>query len=93
MGDPVHAIFKGRVVFADYLRGQGLLMIVDHGGGYLSLYAHNQSLLKQTGDLVEAGQAIATLGNSGGQASAGLYFELRYNQQPTDPKPWLRKAA
>jgi murein hydrolase activator len=93
LGAPVRAVHRGRVVFADYLRGHGLLIILDHGGGYLSLYAHNQSLNKSVGDAVESGQVIATLGNTGGQPTAGLYFELRYNGQPTDPKPWLRTSA
>ncbi len=93
MGAPVKAIARGKVVFADYLKGHGLLIIVDHGQGYLSLYAHNQSLAKKIGEPVEAGTVIASLGNTGGQADAGLYFELRHNGQPTNPKPWLKKSA
>lgn len=93
MGAPVKAIARGKVVFADYLKGHGLLIIIDHGQGYLSLYAHNQSLLKKMGEAVEAGSVIASLGNTGGQADAGLYFELRHNGQPTNPKPWLKKSA
>lgn len=93
MGAPVKAIARGKVVFADYLKGHGLLIIIDHGQGYLSLYAHNQSLNKKMGDAVEAGSVIAALGNTGGQTDAGLYFELRHNGQPTNPKPWLKKSA
>lgn len=92
-GNPVYAVHQGRVVFADYLRGQGLLLIIDHGAGFMSLYAHNQSLFKNLGDWVNAGEHVASVGQSGGQASSGLYFELRYKGEPTDPRPWLRKAA
>lgn len=92
-GHPVHAVYQGRVVFADYLRGQGLLLIVDHGAGFMSLYAHNQTLFKNLGDWVKAGEQVASVGNSGGQDSAGLYFELRFKGEPTDPRPWLKKSA
>lgn len=92
-GNPVYAVHQGRVVFADYLRGQGLLLIIDHGSGFMSLYAHNQSLFKNLGDWVNAGEQVASVGQSGGQANSGLYFELRYKGEPTDPRPWLRKAA
>lgn len=89
-GDSVLSIHNGRVVFADWLRGAGLLIIVDHGGGYLSLYAHNQSLLRAEGDWVKGGEAVATVGNSGGQRQAGLYFEIRYKGRPTDPRSWCK---
>ncbi|MBQ0758376.1 MAG: septal ring factor EnvC (AmiA/AmiB activator) [Zhongshania sp.] len=89
-GDSVISIHNGRVVFADWLRGAGLLIIVDHGGGYLSLYAHNQSLLRSEGDWVKGGEAVATVGNSGGQRQAGLYFEIRYKGRPTDPRSWCQ---
>ncbi len=89
-GTNVSAIHHGRVVFADYLRGQGLLLIIDHGDGYLSLYGHNQSLLKEPGDWVSSGETIARVGNSGGQNQAGLYFEIRHNGKPTDPTKWCR---
>lgn len=92
-GTPVYSIHHGRVVFSDYLRGQGLLIIVDHGDGYMSLYAHNQVLYKELGDWVSAGEQIAAAGVSGGQQSARLYFELRHQGKPTNPKPWLKKAA
>ncbi|MGH1372268.1 MAG: murein hydrolase activator EnvC family protein [Cellvibrionaceae bacterium] len=90
-GSSVDAIHHGRVVFSDYLRGHGLLVIVDHGDGYLSLYAHNQSLLKETGDWVSSGETIARVGNTGGQAQTGLYFEIRHQGKPTDPIKWCRK--
>ena len=75
-----------------WLRLAGLLLIVDHGEGYLSLYAHNQSLLKNTGDSVKAGETIASVGNSGGQAEPGLYFEIRHNGKPIDPGGWLARS-
>jgi len=92
-GNPVYAVHQGRVVFADYLRGQGLLLIIDHGAGFMTLYAHNQALFKNLGDWVNAGEQVASVGQSGGQSNFGLYFELRYKGEPTDPRPWLRKAA
>lgn len=91
-GETVRAIHHGKVVFADWLRGSGLLLIVDHGGGFLSLYAHNQTLLRNVGDSVRAGDAIATVGSSGGQAQAGLYFEIRHKGVPADPAQWCRRA-
>ena len=92
VGSHVSAIHHGRVVFSDYLRGHGLLMIVDHGDGYMSLYAHNQALLKDNGDWVSSGEVIARVGDSGGQNQAGLYFEIRHQGQPTNPSIWCRKA-
>lgn len=92
MGNSVVAVHHGRVVFADYFGGHGLLVIVDHGEGYLSLYAHNQNLLKKAGEPVRAGEAIATVGNSGGQASTGLYFEIRHSGKPIDPGGWLARG-
>jgi septal ring factor EnvC (AmiA/AmiB activator) len=89
-GSQVHAVHGGRVVFADWLRGAGLLVILDHGNGYLSLYGHNQSLLKDAGDVVKAGEAISTVGNSGGQDSAALYFGIRQQGRPIDPAQWCR---
>mgnify|MGYP001246837690 CR=1 FL=1 len=89
-GAQVRAIHGGRVVFADWLRGAGLLLIVDHGNGYLSLYGHNQSLLRAPGDIVRAGEPIATVGNSGGQEQAALYFAIRHNGRPSDPAQWCR---
>lgn len=92
MGNQVIAVHHGRVVFADYFGGHGLLVIVDHGEGYLSLYAHNQSLLKKAGEPVQAGEPIANVGNSGGQASTGLYFEIRHQGRPIDPGGWLARG-
>jgi len=89
-GTPVHAVSHGRVVFADWLRGYGLMIILDHGDGYLSLYGCNETLLKDVGDWVNAGETIATSGASGGQKMPGLYFEVRAKGQPVDPKAWLR---
>ena len=89
-GTAVHAVSHGRIVFADWLRGYGLMIIVDHGDGYLSLYGCNETLLKDVGDWVNAGETIATSGASGGQKTPGLYFEVRAKGQPVDPKAWLR---
>lgn len=91
-GSRVEAIHYGRVVFSDWLRGSGLLVIIDHGDGYMSLYAHNQSLLKEIGDWVNPGDIIATVGNSGGQQQAGLYFEIRHKGKPTDPRHWCKRV-
>lgn len=89
-GQQVRAVGSGEVVFADWLRGFGNLLIIDHGGGYLSLYSNNESLYKQVGDIVRAGDVIATVGNTGGQEESGLYFELRHQGQPFDPLSWVR---
>jgi septal ring factor EnvC (AmiA/AmiB activator) len=88
-GSPVRAVHGGRVVFADWLRGSGLLLIIDHGEGYMSLYAHNETLTRKTGAWVNAGESIATVGNSGGQAETGIYFEIRYNGTPQNPGDWF----
>ena len=87
----MQAVRAGRVAYADWLKGYGLLLILDHGGGYMSLYAFNDTLLKNAGDAVEAGEAIATLGSSGGQGRPALYFELRRDGQPQDPRSWLQR--
>ena len=87
-GEPVYAVHPGRVVFSDWLRGFGLLLIINHGDGYMSLYGHNQALYREIGDLVIAGDVIATVGNSGGQGNAGLYFEIRIAGKPSDPLIW-----
>ncbi|SDU92876.1 murein hydrolase activator EnvC family protein [Pseudomonas sihuiensis] len=89
-GSQVRAVHGGRVVFADWLRGAGLLVILDHGNGYLSLYGHNQNLLKSAGDVVKAGDPIATVGSSGGQETSALYFAIRQNGRPSDPAQWCR---
>jgi septal ring factor EnvC (AmiA/AmiB activator) len=90
-GSEVQAIAHGRVAYADWLRGFGLLIIVDHGEGFMSLYAHNEALLRDEGDWVQAGTALARAGASGGAEQSGLYFELRKNGQPLDPRLWLQK--
>lgn len=87
-GNEVRAIADGQVVFADWLRGFGNLMIVDHGNGYMTLYGNNQALLKKVGDAVTAGDNIAAVGNSGGNEEAGLYFEIRHQSVPFDPLSW-----
>lgn len=87
-GSEVKAVAAGRIVFADWLRGFGNLIIVDHGEGYMSLYGNNQAILKQSGDSVRAGDTIAYVGNSGGNESHGLYYELRRQSKPFDPLQW-----
>ncbi len=89
-GDTVHAVHYGRVVFSDWLRGFGLLMIISHGEGYMSLYGHNQVLYRETGDWVTAGDMIAAVGDTGGQERSGLYFEIRIAGKPTDPQRWCK---
>jgi len=91
-GKEIRAISHGRVAYADWLRGYGLLLILDHGDGYMSLYGHNQSLFKETGEWVEAGEVIASVGRSGGQQQAGLYFEIRHNGKPSNPTSWCKKG-
>ena len=88
VGSEVKAVANGRVVFADWMRGFGNLVIVDHGGGYMSLYGNNQAILKQEGEEVSAGDTIAAVGNSGGNESNGLYYELRRQSKPFDPLSW-----
>ncbi|UCD70379.1 MAG: peptidoglycan DD-metalloendopeptidase family protein [Betaproteobacteria bacterium] len=89
-GDGVKAIAPGQVVYADWLRGFGNLMILDHGAGFMSLYGNNEALFRRVGDQLGAGDTIASVGNSGGNAQSGLYFELRRNGRPFDPLPWVR---
>jgi septal ring factor EnvC (AmiA/AmiB activator) len=90
-GTKVAAIHHGRVVYADWLRGSGLLIIIDHGEGYMSLYAHNQSLLRDVGEWVSAGTSISTVGSTGGKDSSALYFEVRSKGKPTNPASWCRR--
>lgn len=89
-GTPVRAVFRGRIAYADWLRGFGLLLILEHGDGYMTLYGHNQSLQKQAGEWVEVGETIARVGNTGDAPQAGLYFEIRHNGEPRDPLLWCR---
>ncbi len=88
-GLPVDAVYPGKVVFSDWLKGYGLLIIIDHGRGYMTLYAHNQALFKQTGENVEQGEQIATVGHSGGLKENGLYFEVRHRGKAISPLDWL----
>ncbi|MGX5729326.1 murein hydrolase activator EnvC family protein [Pseudoxanthomonas beigongshangi] len=90
-GSTVIAVADGTVVFSEWMTGYGLILIVDHGNGYMSLYAHNESLLRDTGDRVKRGDAVAKVGTSGGQGTPALYFELRRNGQPVDPGSWLQR--
>jgi septal ring factor EnvC (AmiA/AmiB activator) len=91
-GAPVKAVCQGRVIYADWLPGLGLLTIVDHGDGYLSLYGHNERLYKAAGEPVTAGEPIAAAGDSGGSSRPELYFEIRKGGKPVDPRPWFRAA-
>ena len=90
-GQEVRAVAAGRVVFADWLRGFGNLAVIDHGDGYMSVYGNNDALLKQTGDRVQGGEALASVGNSGGNPESGLYFELRHRGKPFDPMVWVAR--
>jgi septal ring factor EnvC (AmiA/AmiB activator) len=88
-GSDVHAVSHGQVVFADWFRGFGLLIILEHGDGYMSLYGYNQSLHKEVGDWVSSGELISSVGVSGGQRAPGLYFELRHRGRPVNPMAWF----
>ncbi|HEY5623936.1 MAG TPA: peptidoglycan DD-metalloendopeptidase family protein [Gammaproteobacteria bacterium] len=88
-GTPVEAIFYGRVAYADWLTGLGLLIIVDHGAGFMSLYGHNEALLREPGDWVVPGEPIAHVGDTGGRQQTALYFEIRENGDPVDPRRWM----
>ncbi len=91
-GSAVKALYDGRVAYADWLPGMGMLVIVDHGG-YMSLYAHNEQIYKSVGDRVEGGEAIATVGDTGGRSQPGLYIEIRRGTRPVDPVPWFRRSS
>lgn len=91
-GNNVRAVSHGRIAFADWLRGMGNLIIIDHGDGFLSLYGHNESLYKAAGEWVEAGEIIGSIGNSGGQSEAGLYFEIRKKGKPQNPSNWCNTS-
>ena len=90
-GQEVRAVYHGRIAFADWLAGMGLLVIVDHGEGYMTLYGYNETVLKNAGDWVAPGDVIATVGDSGGQQQTGLYFELRRGTRPVDPRQWVTR--
>ena len=90
-GEQIKAIHHGRIVYSDYLRGFGLIIIIDHGDGYMSLYGHNEALFKQPGDWVEAGEQIATVGQSGGYPTSGLYFEIRLRSKALNPVKFIQR--
>lgn len=90
-GREVRVVYHGRIAFADWLAGMGLIVIVDHGEGYLTLYGYNETVLKKAGDWVAPGDVIATVGDSGGQPQAGLYFELRRGTRPVNPRQWVTR--
>jgi len=90
VGSHVNSIHAGTVLFADWLKGYGLVTVIDHGKGYMSLYGHNQALLKNVGDTVETGEPIALVGQSGGQNEPGLYFEIRHDGKALNPKIWCK---
>ncbi len=91
-GDPVHSVHNGQVVFADWLRGFGWVIVVDHGEGYMSLYGHAQTLLREVGDMVRQGETIALVGQSGGQSDPGLYFEIRHKGRAINPTKWCSRS-
>jgi murein hydrolase activator len=92
-GTPIQAVSHGRVAFSDWLQGFGFITIIDHGDGYMSLYGHSESLFKQTGDWVSAGEVIASAGDSGGQPQSGVYFEIRSRGKPVNPLKWCSSGA
>lgn len=91
LGSDIHAVYQGRVVYADWMRGFGLLLIIDHGDSYLSLYGYNESILVEEGDWVATGQTVASMGKSGGSSKPGLYFAIRYKGRPQNPLRWTRR--
>lgn len=92
-GAAVRAVWRGRVAFSGWLNGYGQVMVIEHGDGYMSVYGYNQSLVKDVGDWTETGEIIATVGDSGGQKNAGLYFEIRHNGKPDNPAQWCSRRA
>jgi septal ring factor EnvC (AmiA/AmiB activator) len=90
-GARVRAPFAGQVVYADWLPGMGLMVVLNHGGGYLSLYGHNEEIFRKVGDSVSAGEVIGAVGDTGGREEPALYFEVRRGRQPVDPEIWLKK--
>lgn len=90
-GSRVRAPYAGRVVYADWLPGMGLMLVIDHGGGYMSLYGHNQELFRKVGDSVASGDVIGSVGDSGGHNTPALYFEVRRGREPVDPENWLQR--
>ena len=92
-GEAVRSIHRGRVAYADWLRGFGLLLIVEHEDGFMSLYGHNETLTRETGDWVESGEVVATVGDSGGNPQTALYFEIRHAGRPVNPRRWCTASA
>ena len=91
-GRDVRAVYHGRVAYADWLPGMGLLLIIEHGDGYMSLYGHNETLYKSVGDWVAPGDVVASAGDTGGRSRAALYFEIRRNGRPENPHGWFRSG-
>jgi murein hydrolase activator len=91
-GEPIHAVYKGRTLYANWFKGYGNMIIIDHGDHYYTLYAHAEELFKNKGDAVEAGEVIATVGDTGSMAKPGLHFEVRYHGKPIDPTPWINQG-
>ncbi len=91
-GEPILAVYKGKTLYADWFRGYGNMIIIDHGNHYYTLYAHAEELFKTKGDFVEAGEVIATIGDTGSMDNPGLHFEVRYHGQPIDPVPWINQG-
>jgi septal ring factor EnvC (AmiA/AmiB activator) len=89
-GTLVRAVYHGRVAFADWLPGLGLLVILDHGDGYMSLYGHNETLLREPGDWVQPGEAVGQVGDTGGRRVSALYFEIRHDGAPVNPNAWIQ---
>ena len=90
-GSNINSVHNGQVVFADWLKGYGWVIVVDHGEGFMSLYGHAQTLLKDVGDMVREGETVALVGQSGGQASSGLYFEMRHKGRAVNPEKWCKR--
>jgi septal ring factor EnvC (AmiA/AmiB activator) len=91
-GEPIRSVFKGRVLYSDWFKGYGNMIIVDHGSNYYTVYAHLEETFKSKGDQVETGEVIATVGDTGSMEGAGLYFEVRHHGKPVDPLTWLKKG-
>jgi len=90
-GFPVKAVFKGKVIFSDWFRGYGNLLIIEHGEGFFTVYAHALELFKKKEERVETGEVIATVGNPGSREGPNLYFEIRQHEKPVDPLAWLKR--
>ena len=91
-GEPIRAIHGGKIIYANWLKGYGNMIVIDHGGDYHTVYAHAQELFKARGDLVEAGEVIATVGDTGSLIGPDLYFEVRHRGKPVDPLKWVKKG-